>query len=155
MIPEHPISLKHLAELFSQDRRNNPSRYSVTLVSEGATIAGDKEMTFEDRDADQFWNRKLSGLGERVASRLNRLSLRLEGGRSVNVVSQQLAYLVRFRGTGRAGFDRADGICGYLAVDLIRRGKPERMAAVRDGVYDSILVDVVTGSQKVVDVERG
>ena len=153
VIPEHPFSLEHLAELLSTDRRNNPSRYSVTLVSEGATIAGDEEMTFEEGEADQFGHRKLGGIGERVANGLKRISPRFEGGRSVNVVSQRLAYLVR-----SGDPDALDSIVptafGHLAVDLIRRRELGRMVAVRDGVYDSVPVDVVTGSQKVVDVER-
>ena len=153
VIPEHPFRLEHLAELLSTDRRNNLSRYSVTLVSEGATIAGDEEMTFEEGAADQFGHRKLGGIGERVANGLKRISPRFEGGRSVNVVSQRLAYLVR-----SGDPDALDSIVptafGHLAVDLIRRRELGRMVAVRDGVYDSVPVDVVTGSQKVVDVER-
>ena len=153
MIPEHPFSLEHLAELLSKDRRHNPSRYSVTLVSEGATIAGDEEMTFEEGEAAQFGHRKLGGIGERVANGLKRISPRFEGGRSVNVVSQRLAYLVR-----SGDPDALDSIVptafGHLAVDLIQRGELGRMVAVRDGVYDSVPVDVVTGSQKVVDVQR-
>ena len=71
----------------------------------------------------------------------------------MNVVSQRLAYLVR-----SGDPDALDSIVptafGHLAVDLIRRRELGRMVAVRDGVYDSVPVDVVTGSQKVVDVER-
>ena len=151
VIPEHPFALGRLAELVSRDRRRNPSRYSVTLVSEGATIAGDDDMTFEGGEADQFGHLKLGGIGERVASGLKRLSPRFDAGRSVNVVSQRLAYLVR-----SGDPDVLDSIVpmafGNLAVDLILRGDLGRMVAVQDGVYDSVPVDVVTGRQKVVDV---
>src|SRR3954471_16634657 len=40
VIPEYKFQIEHLAELLSEDRRRNPSRYSVVLVSEGATFEG-------------------------------------------------------------------------------------------------------------------
>ncbi len=153
VIPEHPFALEHLAELVSRDRRRNPSRYSVTLVSEGATIAGDDDMTYEAGEADQFGHLKLGGIGDRVASGLKRLSPRFDAGRNVNVVSQRLAYLVR-----SGDPDALDSVVpmafGNLAVDLILRGDLGRMVAVQDGIYDNVPVDVVTGRQKVVDVDE-
>ena len=151
VIPEHPFKLEHLADLLARDRQRNPSRYSVVVVSEGATIVGDDEMTFEAGEADQFGHRKLGGIGERVASGLKRLSAHRAGGRGANVVSQRLGYLVR-----SGDPDALDSIVpmafGNLAVDLIRRGDMGRMVAVQDGIYDSVPVDLVTGSQRVVDV---
>ena len=37
VIPEYKFSIEHLTELLTKDRLRNPSRYSVVLVSEGAT----------------------------------------------------------------------------------------------------------------------
>ena len=42
VIPEHKFEIEHLTELLVEDRRKNPSRYSVVLVSEGAMFAGEK-----------------------------------------------------------------------------------------------------------------
>ncbi len=67
VIPEHPFDIEHLCELLSEDRRRNPSAYSVVLVSEGATITGSEEMVFEDQETDMFGHKKLGGIGDRVS----------------------------------------------------------------------------------------
>src|ERR1700730_3558961 len=46
VIPEHRFNIEHLTELLVADRRKNPSRYSIVLVSEGAMFEGG-EMVFE------------------------------------------------------------------------------------------------------------
>src|SRR5947207_3101154 len=38
VIPEYPVEVDHLAQLLTADRNRNPSRYSVVLISEGATL---------------------------------------------------------------------------------------------------------------------
>ena len=153
VIPEHPFDLDHLAQLLSDDRRRSPSRYSVTLVSEGATLEHDDEMTLQKAETDQFGHKKLGGIGDRVADALKRLSPRFNDGRTVNVVNQRLGYLVR---SGNP--DALDSIVpmafGNLALDLILAGEFGRLVCVRKGVYDSVPVGLVIGSKKVVDVER-
>ena len=47
VIPEHHFDMERLTELMVHDRNRNPSKYSVVLVSEGAQIAGDSDMSFE------------------------------------------------------------------------------------------------------------
>src|SRR5512135_2108641 len=44
VIPEHRFKIEHLAELLCYDRARNPSKYSVVLVSEGATFEGGNMM---------------------------------------------------------------------------------------------------------------
>ena len=46
VIPEHKFDIERLTELMCQDRKKNPSKYSVVLVSEGAMFEGG-EMIFE------------------------------------------------------------------------------------------------------------
>ncbi len=122
VIPEHPFDVDRLAELLSEDRRRNPSRYSVVLVSEGATLAYDDDMTFEKEEADQFGHRKLGGIGDRVADTLKSVSPQYNSGRRVNVVNQRLGYLVR-----SGDPDALDSIVpmafGNLALDLILAGE--------------------------------
>lgn len=153
VIPEHPFDESLLAELLSRDRLRNPSRYSVVLVSEGARFASDDGMTFEKQGADQFGHQKLGGIGDRVAEALKALSPRLNAGRQVNVVNQRLGYLVR---SGNP--DALDSIVpmalGNLALDLIMAGNTGRLVGVRNGMYDNVPVELVTGSKKVVDLDR-
>src|SRR5262249_58899455 len=51
VIPEFKFNIERLTELLVADRRKNPSRYSIVLVSEGAMFEGG-EMVFEGAEAD-------------------------------------------------------------------------------------------------------
>jgi 6-phosphofructokinase 1 len=153
VIPEHPFELERLCELMNHDRERHPSRYAVVLVSEGATIAGAEEMSFEGDEADQYGHRKLGGIGDQVATGLKECSPAFNRGRRVNVVSQRLGYLVRCGDP-----DALDSIVpmafGNLALDLVLSNTSGRLVALRNGVYDSVPIDVVTGRKKVIDVAK-
>ena len=43
---------------------------------------------------------------------------------------------------------------GNLALDLVLRGDYGRLVSLRNGVYDSVPIDVVTGRKKVVDITK-
>lgn len=153
VIPEAPVDLEHLTQLLVEDRNHNPSNYSVVIVSEGATITGDDEMSYEGEEADQFGHKKLGGIGDRIAAGLKRLSPKYNKGRRVNVVSQRLGYLVRC-GAPDAIDSIAPMAFGNLALDLIMSGTSGRLVNVRNGVYDSVPIDVVSGRKKFIDVHR-
>jgi 6-phosphofructokinase 1 len=153
VIPEHPFDIEHLAELMMYDRNRHPSRYSVALVSEGATMRHEAEMSFEGDETDQYGHRKLGGIGDKVSALLQQLSERLNNGRRVNVVNQRLGYLVR-----SGDPDALDSIVpmafGNLALDLILDRQFGRLVSVHNGRYDSVPIEVVTGATKHVDVAR-
>lgn len=153
LIPEYPFDLEHLTELLVFDRNRHPSHYSVVLVSEGARMQEQDEMSFEGAEVDQYGHRKLGGIGDKVASRLKELSAKYNNGKRVNVVNQRLGYLVR---SGEP--DALDSIVpmafGNLALDLVLRDVSGRLVSVRNGVYDNVPIDVVTNRKKVVDVRR-
>ncbi len=153
LIPEHRFQLEHLCELLSYDRGRNPSKYAVVLVSEGARMTDDDEMSFEGQEQDQYGHRKLGGIGDKVASRLKLCSPRYNQGRRVNIVNQRLGYLVRCGDP-----DAMDSIVpmafGNLALDLVLGGTSGRLVSLRNGVYDSVPIDVVTGRKKVIDVDK-
>ena len=153
VIPEYPFEMEKLAELLSYDRNRHPSRYSVVLVSEGARIKGQDEMVFEGGERDQYGHRKLGGIGDLVSARLKELSPAFNQGRRVNVVNQRLGYLVR-----SGDPDALDSIVpmafGNLALDLILQGTSGRLVSLRNGVYDSVPIEVVTGRKKAVDIHK-
>jgi ATP-dependent phosphofructokinase / diphosphate-dependent phosphofructokinase len=95
IIPEHAFDIEKLAELMVYDRQRHPSRYAVVLVSEGARMQEQEEMSFEGEERDQYGHRKLGGMGDRISVRLQQLSMKYNNGRRVNVVNQRLGYLVR------------------------------------------------------------
>jgi 6-phosphofructokinase 1 len=153
VIPEHAFDMERLTELMVHDRNQNPSNYSVVLVSEGAQIAGDDSMSFESQEADMFGHRKLGGIGDRVANGLKQLSPKYNNGRRVNVVSQRLGYLVRC-GNPDALDSIAPMAFGNLALDLITSGTSGRLVSVHNGRYGSVPMESIIGTKKVVDVEK-
>jgi 6-phosphofructokinase 1 len=153
VIPEHHFALPQLCELLNYYRLRHPSRYAVVLVSEGAKMDEDDEMSFVGSETDQYGHRKLGGIGDRVADGLKACSPTYNQGRRVNVVSQRLGYLVRCGDP-----DALDSIVpmayGNLALDLVLSNTSGRLVSLRNGVYDSVPIDVVTGRHKVIDVEK-
>ncbi len=153
VIPEHHFEMEQLCELLSHDRNRNPSSYAVVLVSEGARMTDADAMMFDGEERDQYGHKKLGGIGDRVATLLKVCSPKHNQGRRVNVVSQRLGYLVRCGDP-----DALDSIVpmafGNLALDLILSNTSGRLVSIRNGVYDSVPIDVVTGRKKVIDVQR-
>jgi 6-phosphofructokinase 1 len=152
VIPEHPFDPDHLMRLLAEDRRDNPSNYSVVLVSEGATMADQDDMAFESHETDQFGHKKLGGMGDRVADAIKRLSPKHNDGKAINVVNQRLGYLVR-----SGDPDALDSIVpmafGNLALDLILEGRSGILVAVRNGVYSPVPIESIMGTTKTVDVD--
>ena len=153
VIPEQEFDLEQLTELMVYDRNRNPSKYSVVLVSEGAKIKGDTDMSFESEETDMFGHKKLGGIGDRVTKGLKALSAKYNNGRTINVVNQRLGYLVR-SGDPDAVDSIAPMAFGNLALDLIIAGKSGRLISVRNGRYGSVPMEKIIGTHKVVDVDK-
>ena len=153
VIPEYAADMEQLTELMVYDRNRNPSNYSVVLVSEGARIAGESNMSFLNDEADQFGHKKLGGIGDKVAAALKEYSPKYNNGRTINVVNQRLGYMVRCGDP-----DALDSIVpmayGTLALELVQKGVSGRLVCVRNGVYDNVPIDVIIGTKKVVDIEK-
>jgi 6-phosphofructokinase len=150
-IPEAPFDVEHLLDLLVYDRNRHTSKYAVVLVSEGATMTHQQEMSFETNETDQYGHRKLGGIGDEVSALLKNLSPQRNHGKRINVVNQRLGYLVRCGDP-----DAMDSIVpmafGNLALNLILSGSSGRLVSLRHGVYDSVPIDVVIGRKKVVDI---
>ncbi len=151
VIPEYKFDIERLTELLVEDRKHNPSKYSVALVSEGSMFEGG-EMIFQDRTTDAYGHAKLGGIGDLVASRVQELSAKFNNGVTVNIINQKLGYMVR-----GGDPDAIDSIVpmayGNLALDLIMKRVHGRLVVLKNGRYDNMPVDVVTGSKKLVDVK--
>lgn len=153
VIPEYPFEVAELAELLSHDRSQNPSNYAVVLISEGATLAHQGDMSFESDERDQYGHKKLGGIGDQVAAELKEVSPKFNNGKRVNVVNQRLGYLVR---CGEP--DAIDSIVpmafGNLALDLILSGTSGRLVSLHGGCYDNVPIEAIMGRKKVVDVTK-
>ncbi len=153
VIPEYKFDIERLTSLLVEDRNKNPSRYSVVLASEGAMFSGDTDMTYRSTEKDAYGHAKLGGIGDMISEKIKELSPKYNNGQRVNVINQQLGYLVR-----GGDPDAIDSIVpmayGNLALDLILKGIHGRLVVLRNGRYDNAPIDVVTSTNKKVDVKR-
>jgi len=153
VIPEHQFDIIQLTELLVEDRFQNPSKYSVVLVSEGAMFKGMKEMMFKDGEKDAYGHAKLGGIGNTVSEMIKKESAQFNRGKPINTINQHLGYMVR-----GGDPDSIDSIVpmayGNLALDLILKGIHGRLVVLRNGRYDNAPLDVVTSTKKLVDVKK-
>ncbi len=153
VIPEYKFNIERLTELLVEDRNRNPSRYSTMLISEGATFEGLENMVFQSNERDAFGHAKLGGIGDIVSRRIKELTPKFNKGKTINIISQNLGYLVR---GGEP--DAIDSIVpmafGNLALDLILKGVHGRLVVLKNGRYDNMPIDVVASKKKVVNIER-
>ncbi len=152
VIPEFKFDIENLTEHLVKDRYENPSNYSVVLVSEGAMFEGGA-MVFKDSVKDQFGHAKLGGIGDAVSENIKELSPKFNNGKKINVINQKLGYLVR-----GGDPDAVDSIVpmayGNLALDLILKGIHGRLVVLKNGRYDNVPIDVVVGKSKLVNIEK-
>lgn len=152
VIPEHKFNIDQLAQLLTEDRNRNPSKYAVVLVSEGAMYEGG-EMVFQDMTRDDYGHAKLGGIGDLVSAQLKDRSAQYNNGKPINVINQKLGYLVR-----GGDPDAIDSIVpmayGNLALDLLLDKVHGRLVVLKNGRYDNVPLDVVTSSKKLVDVKK-
>jgi 6-phosphofructokinase len=152
VIPEYKFNMERLAQLLSEDRAKNPSKYSVVIVSEGAMFE-EGDMVFEGTATDAFGHAKLGGIGDLISARLKDLSPKFNDGRTVNVINQRLGYLVR-----GGDPDAIDSIVpmayGNLALDLIQNGMHGRLVVLKNGRYDNVPIDIVVSTKKTVDINK-
>jgi 6-phosphofructokinase len=152
VIPEHKFNMERLCELLTEDRAENPSLYSVVLVSEGAMVEG-RDMLFQNEEKDMYGHKKLGGIGDFISHHLKELSPKYNLGRRINVINQKLSYIVRCGDP-----DAVDSIVpmayGNLALDIILDNKSGRMVCLRNGEYDNVPIDIVTSKKKFIDVDK-
>jgi 6-phosphofructokinase 1 len=142
IISEVPFHIETLAELLLQDRANNPSRYAMMTISEGAReVGGDFVQTGV---ADPYGHKKLGGIGAVTSEKLERMT-------GVKTMCQEVAYLMR-----SGAPDALDTMVAVnyanTALDLLAIGKTGRMVALRDGRYADVSAESPTLGVKHVDV---
>ena len=142
IISEVPFDLDRLIGFLVEDKKNSPSHYALMTISEGARMIDGEIM--EKGEADAYGHRKLGGIGELVAQEIQRRG-------KVKIVYQKLAYLMR-SGTADS-LDRMVAVTfGNLALDQIAMGHTGRMAALQQGIYTTVPLEMVIAGKKVVDV---
>jgi len=124
-IPEYKVDLKHLIDLLLQDKRNNPSRYSLVILSEGAEWQG--YAVKEYGEADAFGHRKKMSVAEDLSDEIKRAS-------SEETVVSDLTYDLR---SGSPDFvDRMVAFTfARMVMDALKDGKSGLMVAIQEGRY--------------------
>ncbi len=152
VIPEWKFNLDRLTELLVYDRNRNPSKYSIVLVSEGATFE-EGSMVFRDGATDAFGHAKLGGIGDQVSAELGKRTAQYNNGVPINIINQNLGYMVR--GGDPDAIDSVVPMAfGNLALDLLLKGIHGRLVVLKNGRYDNVPLEVVVGSKKVVNVNE-
>ena len=144
VIPEVEFELDRLIEILVEDKRNNPSRYSFVIVSEGAVWRG--RTVEEYGEADAYGHKKKVDIGQALGEEIHK-----RAGEETMV--SDLTYDLR-----SGDPDALDQIVAItfanVAVDLIREGAHGRLTAVRDGKYAHVpLPDPNLGARRI-DVPR-
>lgn len=144
IISEVPFDPEKLANLLMEDRRDNPSRYAIATISEGAHFVGGKIVEYGQADA--FGHKKLGGIGMLTADALKEIT-------GVNTIYQQLAYLMRSGAPDSLDLMVAVNYAN-IAMDLILKRQFGSMVALRDGRYTHVPADSVKRGSKRVDVNE-
>jgi len=140
LIPEHPFDLDRLCRLLLEDKRSNPSNYSLVIVSEGAIWEG--AQVDEVGEADAYGHRKKVDIGHALAEEVRKRT-------GEDTMASDLTYDLR-----SGDPDSLDKLVATtfanIAVELIHSGVTGRMVAVQDGRYTHApLPDAALGPRRV------
>jgi 6-phosphofructokinase 1 len=144
VISEVPFDVDHLAELLVRDRRDNPSRYAMMTISEGATPKDGAMILSGEEDA--YGHRKLGGIGALTSELLKERT-------GLGTIYQQLGYLMRSGSPDSLDLMVATNYA-VMAADLALEGATGRMVALRGGTYTSVPISVTKEGVKRVDVDE-
>src|SRR6516162_8614400 len=124
-IPEYKVDLKHMIELLINDKRNNPSNYSLVVLSEGAEWQGYKVREYGEPDA--FGHRKKMSVAEDLSSEIKNKA-------GEETVVSDLTYDLR---SGSPDFVDRMVAATYagMAMDAIEAGQHGLMTAINNGCY--------------------
>ena len=139
-IPEYKVNLQHLIDVLITDKRNNPSNYSLVILSEGAEWQGYKVKEYGDPDA--FGHRKKMSVAEDLSN-----EIKLATGEET--VVSDLTYDLR---SGSPDFvDRmVASTFANMAMDALEDGKTGLMTALNSGCYAMVPIpDPKLGPRKV------
>jgi 6-phosphofructokinase 1 len=137
------VELKRLIELLINDKRNNPSNYSLVILSEGAEWQG--YTVKEYGEADAFGHRKKMSVAEDLSDEIKTTT-------GEETVVSDLTYDLR---SGSPDF--VDRMVAFtfagMAMDALQEGKSGLMTAINEGRYAMVAIpDPKLGPRKV-DIE--
>ena len=143
-IPEFRFDLDKMLELLIRDKKDNPSNYSLVVLSEGAEWAG--YSLREYGEADAFGHKKKANVGEDLGEELRKRTKQ-------ETVISDLTYDLR---SGEADFiDKMVGSTfANMAVECVEQNKTGLMAAISGGCYQMVPIPESKLGPRKIDVER-
>jgi ATP-dependent phosphofructokinase / diphosphate-dependent phosphofructokinase len=140
VIPEYKVNLDRLIQLLLEDKRANPSNYTLVVVSEGAEWEGYAVQEYGEPDA--YGHRKKASVAERLADEIRRRT-------GEETITSDLTYDLR---SGDPDFiDKLVALTfGNMAYDATLDDKTGLMSALVEGRYDLVPIpDPKLGPRKV------
>jgi 6-phosphofructokinase 1 len=140
VIPEYKVDVGRLIDLLVEEKRENPSNYSLVILSEGAEWEGYQVQQYGEPDA--FGHRKKQSVGEALADEIRKRT------KEETIVSD-LTYDLR---SGDPDFiDKLiASTFGTMALDAVLEGKSGLMSALVNGQYEMVPIpDPKLGPRKV------
>lgn len=139
-IPEYKFDLQHMIELLVEDKKSNPSNYSLVLLSEGAQWEGYE--TREYGEADAFGHRKKANVGEDMSDEIKKAT-------GLETIVSDLTYDLR---SGSPDF--IDKMVAFtfasMAMDAVAKGEHGLMTAINQGCFAMMPIpDPKLGPRKV------
>lgn len=142
IISEVPFDVEKLAEFLVEDKKRNPSNYSMMTISEGARMEAGHIV--QRGEADAYGHKKLGGIGLITGEAIKEIT-------GENIIYQQIAYLMRSGAPDSLDLMVAFNYA-HMAMDMILKGQSGRMVALRGGVYTDIPISMIMQGRKQVDV---
>jgi len=142
-IPEYKFNLQQMIDLLVEDKKANPSNYSLVVLSEGAEWEG--YSVREYGEADAFGHRKKANVGEDLSDELKK-------AKGLETVVSDLTYELR---SGSPDFiDKlVASTFASMAMDCIEKGEHGLMTAINKGCYDMAPIPDPKLGPRHVDVE--
>jgi 6-phosphofructokinase 1 len=140
VIPEYKVDLDKLIGLLVQDKRNNPSNYSLVILSEGAEWEGYQVKHYGEADA--YGHRKKANVGDDLAAEIKART-------GEETIVSDLTYDLR---SGDPDFVDKLVACtfGNMAMDALEEGKSGLMTGIVNGCFDLVEIpDPKLGPRKV------
>jgi len=142
-IPEFKFDLHKMLHYLMKDKRDNPSNYSMVVLSEGASWIG--YSLREYGQADAFGHRKKANVGEDLGAEIRTHT-------KEETVISDLTYDLR---SGEADFIDKMIACtfGTMAVEAVQQNRTGLMTSIHSGCYAMVPIPDSKLGPRQIDVE--
>jgi 6-phosphofructokinase len=144
VIPEYKVDLEKLISLLIEDKKSNPSNYSLVILSEGAEWVGYEVKHYGEADA--YGHQKKTNVGDALAAEI-------KARHKEDTIVSDLTYDLR---SGDPDFTDKLVACTYgnMAMDALSEGHSGLMTGIVNGCFKMVEIpDPGLGPRKV-DIEK-